>query len=776
MAKDLKTSIRIEADDRFSGVAKKIAAMGGKLGKQFERTQGELAKLSQRAGRVGQYGKLTAAIGKTGSEMRRAQARTAELGRRIAATAEPTKKLRAEFEKARRTSDRLGRQHREQRDRLRVLREELRGAGIDTRKLGDAQRRIARDIDAATSKLSEMETAADRVTAAQEKMARRTQTAANFSLAAGAVGRTGERLLGFVGDPVREAMAFESAMAGVRKVVDFENPGQFRAMSRDILELSKRIPLSAEGLAQIIEAAGQANVPREQLLRFAEDAARMSVAFDISAAESGTQMAYLREQFRLGQDGLVRLGDTFNHISNNMAARAPDLLNVARRVGSVGLAFGLTAEQVGALGAPILAKGIAPEMAGTAISALLNRLQTADLRDKKFREGLAAVGMTPEGLKQSIAQDAQGALMGFLEAVSGSRDSQGVLYRVVGEEHVKTISMLTEGMESYRRAVELAGNTEASAGSMMKEFESQASTAANSVALMENAARAAQVTIGTRLLPDVKNLAEKTSWAAGAADRMAEAFPGVTKWASRFTAMAGGLATVAAPALELSGTLLMGAAWWQLRAAKAQLAAAGRGAAGDIVAPGGGGRVQNAGWKVAEKAKGWGSKVRNVGSKFKGKFGVIGGALTALTIGSTLLDSGMSGSEKARDVTGSVGALGGGLAGAKLGALIGTAVFPGAGTAIGGIAGSILGGIAGGLGGDVLGENIGGLFDDATPPTGLATALAGAGATVDQGVHVEHLTINQQPGEDAQAMAERFLREAEQRQRIRSRGALHDEL
>ena len=46
---DLKTSIRIEADDRFSGPAKKIAAVGGKLGERLEATQKELALLGRRA-------------------------------------------------------------------------------------------------------------------------------------------------------------------------------------------------------------------------------------------------------------------------------------------------------------------------------------------------------------------------------------------------------------------------------------------------------------------------------------------------------------------------------------------------------------------------------------------------------------------------------------------------------------------------------------------------------------------------------------------------------
>ena len=60
----------------------------------------------------------------------------------------------------------------------------------------------------------------------------------------------------------------------------------------------------------------------------------------------------------------------------------------------------------------------------------------------------------------------------------------------------------------------------------------------------------------------------------------------------------------------------------------------------------------------------------------------------------------------------------------------------------------------------------------ATPP------LASPGGGVinnDNSIHMQ-LTINQQPGEDAGALAERVMREIEHRQRVRSREALYDEL
>ena len=63
----------------------------------------------------------------------------------------------------------------------------------------------------------------------------------------------GQALLGFT----QHAIKFESSMADVKKVVDFDTPEQFRQMSKDVLDLSTKIPMTAEGLAQIVAAGGQ---------------------------------------------------------------------------------------------------------------------------------------------------------------------------------------------------------------------------------------------------------------------------------------------------------------------------------------------------------------------------------------------------------------------------------------------------------------------------------------------------------------------------------------
>ena len=62
--------------------------------------------------------------------------------------------------------------------------------------------------------------------------------------------------LGVVAIPVKLAIEFESAMADVKKVVDFDTPQQFQQMNRDILKLTRTIPMAGKDIAAIVAARG----------------------------------------------------------------------------------------------------------------------------------------------------------------------------------------------------------------------------------------------------------------------------------------------------------------------------------------------------------------------------------------------------------------------------------------------------------------------------------------------------------------------------------------
>ncbi len=641
--------------------------------------------------------------------------------------------------------------------------------------------RIEESADRLGKKLA---AAQDKVAKASANFDRQVSRAGNLALVGNAVEQFGDRMVNAVERPVRQAMAFEDVMADVRKVVNFDSPEQFQQMQRDIVQLSREIPLTAAGFGEIVAAAGQAGIAREELKGFAADAAKMAVAFDILPERAGGAMTGLRTQFQLNQSGAVRLGDAINHLSNNMDATAASTLNVVERISGQARLFGLSAEQATALSASMLALKVRPEVAATSIEGMLRILQTADMQSKRFQDTLGRLGLSAEGLKESIGRDAQGALFELLETVREAEDPAGALAGLFGAEYGGDLAKLALNLGTYRKAVGLVASEHKFAGSMQAEFAERSKTASNAMQLLQNRTDALTTTIGDSLLPKITELAPKAGAVVDWFTTLAEENRGLTVAVAGTTAAMGFLGKVTGPVLSAAGGLLTAAAWMQLRAAKLQLASAGRGVAGDIV-PGVGG-TRGVRGRATEAAKGLGGKIKGAGGglakALKGRLGLLGAGLTALSIGSTLLGD-ETAAEKTRSVSGDVGALAGAIGGAKLGALLGTAVFPGAGTAVGGLLGSLLGGAGGYFLGGAGGEAIAGAVAAPQP------ALAGAGDRAPLGGVVNHgattinndnsigsITVNQQPGEDGEALAKRVMSEIEEQRRERARDADYDEI
>ncbi len=305
------------------------------------------------------------------------------------------------------------------------------------------------------------------------------------------------------GEPLRKAIRFESVLADIGKVVDFKAPDGLKKMGQDILRLStdKGIPLAADQIGDIVAAAGQAGIKRHELLRFTEDAAKIGVAFDLTGKQAGAAMSGLRSIFGLAQQDAVLVADSFNHLSNNMDATARDILRVTNRTGSTAKLFGLTGQQVGALGATFLALKSPPEVAATGINALLQKLATADKQNSSFQDGLAAIGFSAKQLKRDVQRDAQGTLLRFLEAVKGSKDQLGTLADLFGAEYADDIAKLVGSLDMYKEALGLVEDQTQFAGSATKEFQVRSKTTENALQLLSNQANRLAITVGNTMLP-----------------------------------------------------------------------------------------------------------------------------------------------------------------------------------------------------------------------------------------------------------------------------------
>ena len=326
------------------------------------------------------------------------------------------------------------------------------------------------------------------------------------------------------------AVKFESSMADVRKVVDFDSPEQFKQMGKDILDLSTRIPMAAEGLAQIVAAGGQSGIARDELLGFAESAAKMGVAFDITAEQAGDMMAKWRTAFKMGQSDVVKLADKINFLGNTTAASAPLISDVVTRIGPLGSVGGVASGEIAALGASLVGSGVTSEIAATGIKNLILALVSGESATKSQNEAFAALELNAIDMAKYMQKDARGAILSVLEAVQRLDKEQqaSVMAELFGKESISAIAPLLSNLDALKTNFDAVSDASKYAGSMEKEFQTRAETTANAMELMNNSIYRTKVAIGQGLLPAIAPVASVVADAATAVGNFATEYPNLT--------------------------------------------------------------------------------------------------------------------------------------------------------------------------------------------------------------------------------------------------------
>ncbi len=219
--------------------------------------------------------------------------------------------------------------------------------------------------------------------------------------------------------PLKVAIDFESAMADVKKVVNFDTPQQFKEMEEDILKLGRTLPMTHEGITKLVAAGGQAGFAREDLIAFATDAGKMATAFDeLSADDAGEMMAKWRTGFKMSQDEVRTLADQINYLSNETATSTTSLASVLTSVGSLGEVAGLSASSILALGTTMTSVGVQQDVAATGIKNFMLSLVSGEEATKNQQDAYKKLGLDSMQVAKGMQKDSEGTVLKVLEGIS----------------------------------------------------------------------------------------------------------------------------------------------------------------------------------------------------------------------------------------------------------------------------------------------------------------------------------------------------------------------
>lgn len=372
---------------------------------------------------------------------------------------------------------------------------------------------------------------------------------------------------------VKNAISYESSMADVAKVVDGlkddngELTAQYYEMSDALLELSTRIPMTAEELTQIAAAAGQSGIARKEIVGFAEDAAKMGVAFDTTADQAGTWMAQWRTAFKMNQKEVTTLADQINYLGNVSGANALQLSGIVTAVGSLGDVGGLSAAQIAAIGDTMASVGVGEDVAATGIAKMITTMTAGSAATEKQSKVLKKLGIDATDLADRMQTDAQGAIIDFMEALQKlpKAEQAAALKNYFGQESIKPISALYTNLDELKKHFDQVADASLYAGSMEDEYASRSATTENSIQLAKNALMRLSITYGQMFAPYVKLAADKVTEFLNKLTemkpQMEAAFGWIMSHGKEIAATIGGIATAlggAAVASKAKGAIDIG--------------------------------------------------------------------------------------------------------------------------------------------------------------------------------------------------------------------------
>ena len=527
-------------------------ARASALASQFKASEQETAALKARVDQAKESlermkGTLTPATYKA------AKAEIKSLSAAYRESEERTKALGSDFEEAKNKAAKLKDTLANQQATLQGVRSSLSEAGISTKNFAESQRTAQEALEKTIAKEKEAIAHRERMAGLREK---RQGASDKFSAAKGHF-LEATLMAGAIAAPLieatHEAIQFESVMADVKKVVDFDTPEQFKAMSGDILKLSTELPMAAEGIAQIVAAGGQSGIAREDLLSFAESATKMGIAFDITADQAGDMMAKWRTAFKMNQEEVVALADKVNYLGNTTAASAPLISDVVTRIGPLGEVGGVASGEIAALGASIVGTGTSSEIAATGIKNLILGMSAGAGATKSQAAAFASLGMSAEDVASRMQVDAKGAIIDVMKAIQAlDADKQAAtLQDLFGKESIGAIAPLLGNLENLQENFDKVADATKYAGSMEQEYAARSQTTENQIQLAKNTLDAVAVTIGSALLPAVGQVFAS----------IAPVLTSIAEWASKneelVVIIAGVAAGIAALIVTIAGMTLI---------------------------------------------------------------------------------------------------------------------------------------------------------------------------------------------------------------------------
>lgn len=220
----------------------------------------------------------------------------------------------------------------------------------------------------------------------------------------------------------------QDAQAAMARTLDGESIPAIALLNKQILEMSKTVPIAVTELYRIGEVIGTTGIAADSIDKLTSVVAKLGATTDLSVDEAGLAMARLLRIFgdvddkgRIATGAAEGLASGLVKASLSLASSDQDILKATLRFAALGEKMELTKGQILSLAAVSTGLGQAPEAVGGSIQRVLQIMLKAvgDPKLTKQLKGLAEVsGLTAKQFREAWAKDPFTAIGGFLKGFS----------------------------------------------------------------------------------------------------------------------------------------------------------------------------------------------------------------------------------------------------------------------------------------------------------------------------------------------------------------------
>jgi TP901 family phage tail tape measure protein len=308
--------------------------------------------------------------------------------------------------------------------------------------------------------------------------------------------------------PAKAAAEIEKAMQGIAKASDFKDADGLQKFQDALRNISLEIPVTTEEILKAADAGKKFGIPVQELEAFTKSAAKMSMAFDMTASQAAEQMGRWRSAMKLTQAQADELANAIQGMANNGAV-AQGVSEIITSLGAFAKSAGLTEKGLAAIASSFMNTGLSVDETKSAIESMVKTLQKGGSLTEEQNAALSFLKLDGKALQKQMQTDAEGAILKVLTALANFDPAhQGQYLQVLFKGGADAILPMLKSTALLKNNLEEVKKVDAFKGAIDSDINEKLQLTSTNLELLSNAMEHVKGSLGDAISEPVKTLAQ----------------------------------------------------------------------------------------------------------------------------------------------------------------------------------------------------------------------------------------------------------------------------